>query len=84
MQHLTEHEQLAPALKSQNPAVRKYPPTYAARNFHSRQNAATLSPLRICSEISLRHFVLASLLRFRCVIAQLCYATTICFKMRFT
>jgi hypothetical protein len=54
-----------------------------ARNFCSRQNAATLFPPRICSEISLRHFVHAFLFRFRCVIAQLCYAT-IFRKMRFT
>ena len=39
---------------------------------------------RICSEINLRHFVHAFLLRFRCVIAQLCYAATIFYKMRFT
>ncbi len=31
-----------------------------------------------------RHFVHAFLFRFRCVIAQLCYATTIFRKMRFT
>jgi hypothetical protein len=53
-------------------------------NKKTWQNAATLSPLRICSEISLRHFVHVFLLRFRCVIAQLCYATTIFRKMRFT
>jgi hypothetical protein len=41
-------------------------------------------PLCICSEISLRHFVHVFLLRFRCVIAQLCYATTFFRKMRFT
>ena len=52
--------------------------------FELGQNAATLFPLRICSEISLRHFVHAFLFRFRCVIAQLCYATTILCKMRFT
>jgi hypothetical protein len=47
-------------------------------------SAVTLFSLRIYSEISLRHFVHAFLLRFRCVIAQLCYATTIVRKMRFT
>jgi hypothetical protein len=55
-----------------------------AHNFRSRQNAATLFPLRICSEISLRHLVHAFLLRSRCVIAQLCYAMTTFSKMWFT
>jgi hypothetical protein len=56
---------------------------WEARNFRSRQNAATLFLLRICSEIKLHQFVHAFLFRFR-VIAQLCYATTIFRKMRFT
>src|SRR6266481_9022591 len=56
----------------------------AARTTSALGRTSPLFPLRICSEISLRHFVHAFLFRFRCVIAQLCYATTIFRKMRFT
>ena len=40
-----------------------------AHNSRSRQNAATLCPLRACSETNLCHFRRACLLRSRCVIA---------------
>ena len=40
-----------------------------AHNPRSRQNPATLRPLRACSETNLCHFRRAFLLRSRCVIA---------------
>src|SRR5215469_16463921 len=42
-------------------------------NSRSRQNSATLCPLRSCSRISLRHFVHVRFVG--CVMPQHCYAT---------
>jgi hypothetical protein len=51
------------------PPVRRSEKCDARPTSRSRQNAATLCPLRPCSEINFCHFRRACLLRSRCVIA---------------
>jgi len=77
--------QLTGRLADRSPAAeRPEPDGLRASHFYWWKKRLRENMLRICSEISLRHFVHAFLFRFRCVIAQLCYATTSFRKMRFT
>ena len=55
---------------------------YGAHNPRSRQNAATLCPLRPCSLTSFRHFPHTCLLLSRCVMQQPCYTHPSLRKMR--
>src|SRR6266699_2823284 len=59
-------------------------PLEVAHILRSPQNAATLCPLRTCSEARFRHFAHTFLLRCCRVIPPHCYIRTYPCKMRFT